>query len=94
MTEPTQPTQPMSRRGSVSSGSSVTRQSTTGETVSMPPKALYKVSEAMAVLSLSRTVVYELIRTRRLRTVKQGRTRLVPAAAITEYVALLEREAA
>jgi len=60
----------------------------------MPPKALYKVSEAMVVLSLSRTVVYELIRANRLRTVKQGRTRLVPAAAIAEYVALLEREAA
>lgn len=60
----------------------------------MPPKALYKVSEAMAVLSLSRTVVYELIRAGRLRTVKEGRTRLVPARAIADYVALLEREAA
>ncbi|WP_433224193.1 helix-turn-helix domain-containing protein [Dactylosporangium sp. CS-047395] len=60
----------------------------------MPSKALYKVSETMVVLSLSRTVVYELIPAGRLRTVKEGRTRLVPAAAIAEYVALLEREAA
>ncbi|MGW5350318.1 excisionase family DNA-binding protein [Streptomyces sp. NPDC004031] len=45
------------------------------------------------MLSLSRSVVYELIRAGRLRTVKQGRTRLVPQPAITEYVALLEREA-
>lgn len=60
----------------------------------MPPKALYKVSDAMAALSMSRTVIYELIRAGRLRTVKQGRARLVPASAIAEYVALLEREAA
>ncbi|MEU7254369.1 helix-turn-helix domain-containing protein [Streptomyces rimosus] len=54
---------------------------------------LYRVTDAMRVLSMSRTVIYEQIRTGRLRTVKQGRTRLIPASAITEYVALLEREA-
>ncbi|WP_285496130.1 helix-turn-helix domain-containing protein [Actinomadura sp. NBRC 104425] len=56
-------------------------------------KALYRVSEAMELLSLSRSVVYELIRSGRLRTVKEGRSRLVPASAIAEYVELLEREA-
>ncbi|NUT23807.1 MAG: helix-turn-helix domain-containing protein [Hamadaea sp.] len=56
-------------------------------------KALYKVPEAMNLLSLSRTVIYELIRSGRLRTVKEGRSRLVPATAITDYVTLLEREA-
>lgn len=55
-------------------------------------KALYRVSEAMATLSMSRTVIYEQIRTGRLRTVKQGRARLIPASAIAEYVRLLERE--
>ncbi|XKK58193.1 helix-turn-helix domain-containing protein [Streptomyces sp. ARC12] len=45
------------------------------------------------MLGLSRSVVYGLIRVGRLRTVKEGRTRLVPASAITDYVALLEREA-
>lgn len=54
---------------------------------------LYRVPDTMRVLNLSRTVVYELIRTGRLRTVKEGRTRLIPASAIAEYVALLEREA-
>lgn len=54
---------------------------------------LLRVEDATRVLSMSRTVIYDLIRTGRLRTVKQGRTRLVPASAITEYVALLEREA-
>ncbi len=55
-------------------------------------KALYRIPEAMRQLSLSRTVIYELIRSGRLRTVKEGRTRLVPESAITEYVSLLERE--
>jgi excisionase family DNA binding protein len=56
-------------------------------------KQLYRVAEAMAVLSLSRSVLYELLRSGRLRSVNEGRTRLVPAAAIAEYVALLEAEA-
>ncbi len=55
-------------------------------------KDLYRIPEAMRRLSLSRTVIYEQIRTGRLRTVKQGRTRLVPATAIADYVALLEDE--
>ena len=55
-------------------------------------KALYRIPEAMRLLSLSRTVLYELIRSGRLRTVKEGRTRLVPHSAIIEYVALLENE--
>lgn len=38
-------------------------------------------------------MVYELLRSGRLCSVREGRTRLVPAAAIAEYVALLEREA-
>jgi excisionase family DNA binding protein len=54
---------------------------------------LLRVTDATRVLSLSRSVVYELIRVGRLRTVKQGRTRLVPQSAVAEYVALLEREA-
>ena len=57
-------------------------------------KALWKIPEAMALLSMSRTVIYEQIRAGRLRTVTQGRTRLVPDSGITEYVTLLEREAA
>lgn len=53
---------------------------------------LYDVPEAMALLSLSRTQIYELIRSRRLVTVTQGRRRLVPADSISEYVQLLLRE--
>ena len=56
-------------------------------------KQLYRVPEAMVVLSLSRSVIYEQIRSGRLRSVTQGRSRLIPVSAIAEYVALLESEA-
>lgn len=56
-------------------------------------KALYRVPEAMRLLSLSRSVIYTLLRTGRLRSVKEGSTRLIPADAIEEYVSLLETEA-
>ncbi len=56
-------------------------------------RELYRVIEVMALLSLSRSVLYEELRSGRLRSVHVGRTRLIPATAITEYVALLEREA-
>ena len=54
---------------------------------------LYRVSEAMRLLSLSRSVIYEQIRIGRLKSVTQGRTRLIPAVAIADYIALLQREA-
>jgi excisionase family DNA binding protein len=57
-------------------------------------KALYRVPEAMRLLSMSRSVIYQQIRTGRLRSVKEGNTRLIPAEAIAKYVALLEAEAA
>jgi excisionase family DNA binding protein len=59
----------------------------------MNSKELYRVTEAMALLSLGRSVIYEQLRAGRLRSVHVGRTRLIPAAAITDYIALLEREA-
>ncbi|WP_445184424.1 helix-turn-helix domain-containing protein [Pseudonocardia sp. Cha107L01] len=58
----------------------------------VPKRHLYRVPEAMALLSMSRSVIYEQIRAGRLRTVCQGRTRLIPAVAINEYVALLISE--
>lgn len=56
-------------------------------------KALYRVPEVMRLLSLSRSVIYNQIRLGRLRSVKEGNTRLIPAEAIADYVALLEAEA-
>jgi excisionase family DNA binding protein len=54
---------------------------------------LYDVCDVMRMLRLGRTVIYELIRSGRLRSVKEGRARRIPAAAIRDYIALLEREA-
>jgi hypothetical protein len=64
-----------------------------GANVTELTKYLYKVPEAMALLSMSRSVIYEQMRAGRLRFVKQGRATLVSAVAIRDYVALLEREA-
>lgn len=53
---------------------------------------LYKVTDVTRILSMSRSVVFELLRSGRLRSVKQGRTRLIPASAIRDYIDLLEKE--
>lgn len=56
-------------------------------------RCLYKIPEAMNLLSMGRSAIYEQIRSGRLRSVRQGRSRLISAAAIRDYVTLLEREA-
>lgn len=58
-----------------------------------PRKLLYRVTEAMEMLSLSRSQLYEQMAASRLRSVKQGRSRLIPDSAIREYVQLLITEA-
>jgi excisionase family DNA binding protein len=60
---------------------------------SSPATQLYRVRDAMAVLSLGRSAIYEQIRSGRLGSVTQGRSRLIPASAIADYIALLEQEA-
>lgn len=60
--------------------------------IQLPGKQLYRVVDAMGLLSMSRSLIYEQIRSGRLRSVTQGRMRLIPASAIADYVALLERE--
>lgn len=73
------------------------RRETTGTARRGPapvPAVLYNVEEAAEALRLSRWTLYELIRSGRLRSVKQGHRRLVPVAALDEYVALLESEGA
>ena len=44
-----------------------------------PAQQLYRVPDVMRLLSLSRSVIYEQIRVGRLKSVTQGRTRLIPA---------------
>ncbi len=47
----------------------------------------------MRLLNLSRTVIYEQFRAGRLRSVQQGRARLITADAIRDYITLLKNEA-
>jgi excisionase family DNA binding protein len=58
-----------------------------------PDVLLYKVPDAMRMLNMSKWAIYDQIRRGRLRTVTRGRSRLIPASALREYVALLIREA-
>jgi excisionase family DNA binding protein len=67
---------------------------TAPEELRLSDTQLYRVVDVMALLRMSRSVVYEQLRNGRIRSVKQGRTRLVTARAIRDYIALLEREAA
>lgn len=62
------------------------------DTPLVPERQLYRITEAMRLLSMSRSVIYEQIRAGRLRSVKQGRARLIPAQAISDYVQLLINE--
>lgn len=57
----------------------------------VPHRELYRV-EAVVLLSLSRSQLYELIRSGRIHSVTEGRLRLIPARAIQEYVDLLVSE--
>jgi excisionase family DNA binding protein len=57
------------------------------------PEVLYRIPAVMRMLSLSRSVIFEQLRSGRLDSVRQGRARLIPASAITEYIALLKKEA-
>jgi excisionase family DNA binding protein len=53
------------------------------------PAVLCDVPEAAEALRLSRSALYELIRSGQLRSVKCGRRRLIPVEALAEYVASL-----
>ncbi|WP_020518799.1 helix-turn-helix domain-containing protein [Catelliglobosispora koreensis] len=64
-----------------------------GSTPARHVKVLYRIPEAMTLLSMSRTVIYDEMRGGRLRYVMQGSDRRIPAKAIDEYEALLEAEA-
>ena len=66
---------------------------TTPNGARMSEPQLYQVTDVMRMLRLSRTVGYELIRSGRLRSVKEGRARRITAAALHDYIALLEEEA-
>lgn len=50
------------------------------------PRLLLRVDEAGRQLNLGRTVMYELIRSGQLRSVKVGKLRLIPRCALVEFV--------
>lgn len=62
-------------------------------TTTEPAPVMYRISDVVRLTRLSRSVIYEQIRAGRLRTVKQGTATLITAAALDDYVRLLEREA-
>ena len=55
---------------------------------------LFTIDEAAARLRVSRWTLYNLIRSGPLHTIKIGRRRLVPPAALDECVELFRKDAA
>jgi len=53
-------------------------------------KLVYSVIEAAEALSIGRTLIYDLIRTGELRTLKIGHRRLVARADLDDFVARLQ----
>ncbi len=51
------------------------------------PDRLLDIDSAAAALSCGRSLIYGLIASGRLRSVKVGRRRLVPAEAVAEFIA-------
>ncbi|MGL5823785.1 MAG: helix-turn-helix domain-containing protein [Nocardioides sp.] len=57
---------------------------TTVETAT--PRLAYRVERAAEALSISRSALYELIRSRQIRSFTIGRTRLISHSALTDYL--------
>ncbi|MBA2756904.1 MAG: excisionase family DNA-binding protein [Chloroflexi bacterium] len=51
------------------------------------PDRLHDIDSAAAALSLGRSLVYSEIAAGRLKSIKIGRRRLIPAGAIADYIA-------
>jgi excisionase family DNA binding protein len=56
------------------------------------PALLLRPEDAATVLGIGRTKVYELMRSRALRSVRIGGLRRIPATALAEFVAQLEEQ--
>jgi excisionase family DNA binding protein len=56
-------------------------------------KLLYRPKEAATVLGIGRDKLYDLMRSGRLQSVKDGGARFITAAALHAYVDKLEAEA-
>lgn len=58
------------------------------------PPVVLEVPEVMTALRLSRSKVYDLIRTNRLASFKEGRARRIPVTALHDYLRTKMEEAA
>ena len=67
---------------------------TMARSVNGVPVLLVRPEDAATVLGIGRTKVYELIRSGALRSVRVGGLRRIPVAALDEFVARLEADAA
>jgi excisionase family DNA binding protein len=56
-------------------------------------RLFYRPKEAAAVLSMSRTAVFRLIKTGELRSIKYEGYRLIPVSALLEFACRLEATA-
>ena len=63
------------------------REEAQAEATPNAPDRLLSVDEAAVTLGLGRSLLYGEIQAGRVRSVKVGRRRLVPSAAITDYIA-------
>ncbi len=65
------------------------REAVRAEAAAVPraPDRLYDIGAASAALSLGRSLIYSELAAGRLHSVKCGRRRLIPAGAITAYIA-------
>ncbi|MDQ2874243.1 MAG: helix-turn-helix domain-containing protein [Actinomycetota bacterium] len=57
-------------------------------------KLLYRPKEAASALGIGRDKLYDLMRSGRLQSVKDGGARFITADALRAYIAMLEDEAA
>jgi excisionase family DNA binding protein len=58
------------------------------------PQRLYRIGDVVRMTRLSRSVIYEQLRSGRLGSVYQGRARRITADQLDDYIQLLKREAA
>ena len=71
----------------------MTATDTSSTAVTDSPEQYYRVSETQKILRMGKTTLYQEMRAGRLASIKRGRSRIIPAAAITEYQSLLAAEA-
>jgi excisionase family DNA binding protein len=54
---------------------------------------LYKPVQCQEILNLGRSKIYELLQTKKLRSIREGRAIRIPASSLKEYIEAREQEA-